>query len=58
MDINYYGYNTRPYYRNGIKCVFISHKKEDYATARKNANYLLTAGINVYFDEYDNTFKS
>lgn len=57
MAINYYGYNTRPYYRTGIKCVFISHKKEDSAAARRIADYLLNAGVNVYFDEYDNTLN-
>lgn len=38
--------------RDGL-CIFISHQKRDSATARKIADYFLTSGIDVYFDEYD-----
>lgn len=37
----------------GIKCVFISHQKADKDAAKKIADYLKEAGIDVYFDEYD-----
>lgn len=51
-------YKSRLYensYVQGIQCVFISHQKNDSNAAKKIADYLLKAGINVYFDEYDNT---
>ena len=35
------------------KCVFISHQRNDKAVAKAIADYILTAGIDVYFDEYD-----
>lgn len=41
----------------GIKCVFISHQKRDKDAAKKIADYLLNAGIDVYFDEYDRDLK-
>lgn len=41
----------------GIKCVFISHQKKDAAVCRKIADYLIEAGIDVYFDEYDKDLK-
>ena len=31
----------------------VSHKKEDRDAARKVADYIMDAGIDVYFDEYD-----
>lgn len=34
-------------------CIFISHQKHDSSNARMIADYLLNAGIDVYFDEYD-----
>lgn len=37
----------------GIKCVFISHQKDDSSVCHKIADYLINAGIDVYFDEYD-----
>lgn len=40
-----------------IKCVFISHQKDDAFICRKIAEYLINAGIDVYFDEYDNNLK-
>lgn len=42
----------------GIKCVFISHQKRDAAVCRRIADYLLNAGVDVYFDEYDSDLKS
>lgn len=41
----------------GVKCVFISHQKKDKDAAKKIADYLLNAGIDVYFDEYDRDLK-
>lgn len=40
-----------------IKCVFISHQKKDSSAARKVADYLENAGIDIYFDEYDGNLK-
>lgn len=34
-------------------CVFISHQKADRVPAKKIADFLLSKGIDVYFDEYD-----
>ncbi len=51
--INYYSYddsNSR-YRHNG--CVFISHQKKDAKEAKKIADFLISKGISVYFDEYD-----
>lgn len=41
----------------GIKCVFISHQKKDSDACSKIADYLIEAGINVYFDEYDRDLR-
>lgn len=35
--------------------VFISHQKKDSDVAGKIADYLEDAGIDIYFDQYDNT---
>lgn len=53
--INYHNSSIRSCYHPNIKCVFISHQKNDSAAAKKIADYLLKAGVNVYFDEYDQT---
>lgn len=34
-------------------CVFISHQKKDKAAAKKLADFLISKGIDIYFDEYD-----
>ncbi len=34
-------------------CIFISHQKRDRDACEKIANYILSIGIDVYFDEYD-----
>lgn len=34
-------------------CIFISHQKADREPAKKIADFLISKGINVYFDEYD-----
>lgn len=41
----------------GAKCIFISHQKDDAFICRKIADYLINAGIDVYFDEYDEDLK-
>lgn len=41
----------------GVKCVFISHQKKDRDEAKKIADYLINANIDVYFDEYDLDLK-
>ncbi|MDD2215403.1 MAG: toll/interleukin-1 receptor domain-containing protein [Eubacteriales bacterium] len=41
----------------GIKCVFISHQKDDASICKKIADYFINAGIDVYFDEYDSDLK-
>lgn len=41
----------------GESCVFISHQKNDAVAARKIADYLNKAGIDVYFDEYDGSIN-
>ena len=35
--------------------VFISHQKKDSDVARKIADYLEEAGVDIYFDQYDDT---
>ena len=41
----------------GLKCVFISHQKTDATICKHIADYLIKAGIDVYFDEYDHDLK-
>lgn len=51
-------YNTRTQFLStGIKCVFISHQKNDKDSAKKVAEYLQNAGIEVYFDEFDKELR-
>lgn len=62
MALNRFYYPTKYKSRSeviarGIKCVFISHQKVDKNEAKKIADYLLQAGIDVYFDEYDKDLK-
>lgn len=40
-----------------FKCVFISHQKADATICKHIADYLIKAGIDVYFDEYDLDLK-
>ena len=51
MARNVYGDGYQ--YYHGKCCVFISHQQNDKPAARLIANYLLSCGIDVYFDEYD-----
>jgi hypothetical protein len=41
----------------GIKCVFISHQKDDASVCQKIADYFISSGIDVYFDEYDRDLR-
>jgi hypothetical protein len=43
--------------KQNIKCVFISYQNSDKSEAKKIADYFISAGINVYFDEYDSDLK-
>lgn len=52
---NYKSSYLRESYSRGTQCIFISHQKNDSSAAKKIADYLMKAGINVYFDEYDST---
>jgi len=42
---------------SGVKCVFLSHQKNDSAICRVIAAYLMAADIDVYFDENDNDLR-
>jgi len=61
MAINRYNYTKHTsrssFLALGIKCVFISHQQKDKEAAKKIADYLITAGIDVYFDDYDKDLK-
>lgn len=51
-------YNSRnEFLRQNIKCVFISYQNKDKVSAKKVADYILNAGIDIYFDEYDSDLK-
>lgn len=41
-----------------VKCVFLSHQKADKDICHTIADYLIAAGIDVYFDEYDLDLKT
>lgn len=41
----------------GVKCVFISYQKNDIEAAKKVAEYLQNANIDVFFDVYDTELK-
>jgi len=62
MALNRYYYPIKYKSRNkilslGIKCVFISHQQRDKDAAKKIADYLTEAGIDVYFDAYDEDLR-
>ncbi len=51
-------FNSRyEFLKKGIKCVFISYQNNDKPDAKKVADYLIGAGVDVYFDEYDEDLK-
>ena len=43
--------------RLGQKCIFISHQKSDTEACSIIADYLIKAGVDIYFDEYDVDLK-
>ena len=38
-------------------CIFISHQKQDSAFCRVIADYIMRAGLDVYFDEHDRDLR-
>ena len=42
----------------GFACVFLSHQKNDTEYTKKIADFLISNGIDVYFDEYDEDLKN
>jgi len=51
-------FNSRAnFLKQGVKCVFISHQKQDRVQAKKIADYLIQVEIDVYFDEYDKELR-
>lgn len=62
MALNRYYYPTKYESRSkvlslGIKCIFISHQQKDKEEAKKIADYLIKAGIDVYLDVYDGDLR-
>jgi len=62
MAFNRYYSATKYYSRattlaQNITCIFLSHQQKDKEQARKIADFLIRAGIDVYFDEYDADLK-
>lgn len=57
--INYFSYIDEKYSKNESiptrtkPRVFISHQKKDSEIAKAIADYLLNAGIDIYFDQFD-----
>ncbi|MFY0255927.1 toll/interleukin-1 receptor domain-containing protein [Chitinophaga sp. 30R24] len=49
--------NKAQYFINNSKCVFISYQSQDREAAKKIADYILAAGIDVYFDQYDGDLR-
>ncbi|OUO77839.1 toll/interleukin-1 receptor domain-containing protein [Bacteroides sp. An269] len=52
LGLNRY-YLNESYDRLNSICIFISHQKKDSSDAKKIADYLMVAELDVYFDEYD-----
>ena len=62
MALNRYYYPTKYESRSqvvalGVKCVFLSHQQKDKESAKRIADYLVEAGVDVYFDAYDSDLK-
>lgn len=60
--LNYYYYPRDPYGKLPKPSlenprVFISHQKKDSDVANTVAEYLLSAGIDIYFDQYDKSIN-
>lgn len=47
----------RAFVNENVKCIFISYQNNDKEAAVKIADYLISIGVNVYFDEYDGDLK-
>lgn len=44
-------------FSSSVKCVFISHQKNDTLYSKRIAEYIMSYNIDVYFDEYDNDLR-
>ena len=55
--VNYYRPLTEGRKTIGLKCVFLSHQQNDKEVCRKIVDYLLSADVDVYFDEDDDDLK-
>jgi hypothetical protein len=49
--------NKAEHFATNTKCVFISYQSADREAATKIADYLLGAGVDVYFDQYDGDLR-
>lgn len=50
-------YSRKEFLEQNVKCIFISYQRADKKEAKKIAHYLISAGVTVYFDEYDKNLK-
>lgn len=62
MAVNRYYYSTQitnktEHFAKNVKCVFVSYQSQDREAAKQIADYLLSAGIDVYFDQYDGDLR-
>jgi hypothetical protein len=62
MGINRYYYTTqinnkKEHFSKNAQCIFISYQSADRDAAKKIADYVLTAGLDVYFDQYDGDLR-
>lgn len=62
MALNRYYYTTQinnkaEHFAKNVKCVFISYQSADREAAKKVADYILGAGLDVYFDQYDGDLR-
>jgi len=53
----YNSLREQAYNINTKECIFISHQKGDLKVAKRIADYIIRAGIDVYFDEYDESIN-
>jgi hypothetical protein len=49
--------NKADHFKTNASCVFISYQSNDKADAKKVADYFLSIGIDVYFDQYDTDLR-
>lgn len=62
MALNRFYYPTKfkkreDFISQKVTCVFISYQQKDKSEAKKVADYLQNAGIDIYFDEYDKELR-